>query len=195
MPPLSAPPGTEPTDAELCRALAEQGARALGPIYDRHASLVYGLARAMLRDTDEAEDLVQDVFLAFQRRGRFDPARGTLAAYLGTMTRSMALDRLRARKRRAVANDTLQREAPADVDPVTPLDVLVEGDEGRRVREALDRLPPKSRQVLELAYYRGMSQTEIATVLGSPLGTVKTWARTGLLALRRTLEGPKGANG
>lgn len=195
MPTLSAPPGPEPTDADLCRALAEQGARALGPIYDRHASLVYGLARAMLRDTDEAEDLVQDVFLAFQRRGRFDPARGTLAAYLGTMTRSMALDRLRSRKRRGAAIEEMTRNAPEDVDPVTPLDTLVESDEGTRVRQALDRLPPKSRRVLELAYYRGMSQTEIATLLEAPLGTVKTWARTGLLALRGALENPKGANG
>lgn len=190
MPPM---PGTTdvallPSDADLCRDLAAQGARALGPIYDRYAALVYGLARAVLRDVDEAEDLVQEVFLVFQRRGHFDPARGSLAAYLGTMTRSLALDRLRARKRRTGLVEDLTREAPADVDPVTPLDLLVGNDDALRVRAALASLPEKHRLVLEMAYYRGMSQSEIAAALSTPLGTVKTWSRMGIRSLRDALR-------
>ncbi len=197
MPPM---PGTTdaatlPSDAELCRDLADRGARALGPIYDRHAGMIYGLARAILRDPDDAEDLVQEVFLVFQRRGRFDPARGSLGAYLGSMTRSLALDRLRARKRRAGFVEELTREAPADVDPVTPLDTLLEADDAVRVRGALARLPEKHRLVLEMAYYRGMSQSEIAAALSTPLGTVKTWSRMGIQNLRESLRDKIGLDG
>ncbi len=197
MPPMpgTTDAATQPSDAELCRDLADRGARALGPIYDRHAGMIYGLARAILRDPDEAEDLVQEVFLVFQRRGHFDPARGSLGAYLGSMTRSLALDRLRARKRRAGFVEELTREAPADVDPVTPLDTLLVEDDAARVRGALAGLPEKHRRVLEMAYYRGMSQTEIAAALSTPLGTVKTWSRMGIQNLRETLRDKIGLDG
>ncbi len=188
-------PSTGASDAELCRDLAEQGARALGPIYDRYAGQVLGLARAILRDSDEAQDVVQEVFLVFQRRGRFDPGRGSLVAYLITMTRSLAIDRMRSKKRRATFVEELARDAPKDIDPVTPLDRLLENDDAVRVRAAMAALPEKHRVVLEMAYYKGMSQTEIATALAAPLGTVKTWSRMGILSLRDSLRSVMGQDG
>ena len=178
----------EPSDEDLVRALDAAGAAALAPIYDRHASLVYGLARAILRDPDDAEDLTQEVFLDLERRRGFDPRRGTLAAYLATMTRSRALDRMRTRKRRGeilagIAQDT--GRTPAEP---SPLDRLAASEHAARTREALAALPERHRRVIEMAYYDGMSQSEIAAALGAPLGTVKTWARLGLAGLRASLE-------
>lgn len=177
-----------PSDEDLMQALEAEGARALGPLYDRYASLVFGLARAILRDEDEAQDLTQEVFLGLSRRGRFDPARGSLGGYLATMARSRALDRVRSRKRRREILEELGRgESEASREP-SPLDRLSSDENARRTREALGRLPANHRRVLEMAYYEGLSQSEIAAALETPLGTVKTWSRMGIQELRATLR-------
>ncbi len=186
--PRESDPTTLASDEDLVRALASEGPQALGPIYDRHASLVFGLARAILRDPDEAEDLVQEVFLLLQRKGRFDPSRGTLATYLATMTRSRSLDRLRSRRRRSELLSELGRDAPDVTPEPSPLDRMADDEHAQRTREALARLPERHRRVLEMAYYEGLSQTEIAAALDTPLGTVKTWARMGLKSLRESLK-------
>ena len=190
MPPMRTDPESPvtPSDEALIRALEAEGAPALGPLYDRYASLVYGLARAILRDEDEAQDLTQEVFLQLHRRGRFDPARGALGSYLATMARTRALDRLRSRKRRGDLIAELGRGAPTASPEPGPLEQLAQDETARRTRAALSALPPKQRRVLEMAYYEGMSQSEIAAALETPLGTVKTWARMGIQGLRGTLS-------
>jgi len=180
--------GAEPTDVELVQALAHDRDAALGALYDRHAGLVYGIARSMLTNRDDADDLTQEVFLALCSRGDYDPARGTVAAYLVTLTRSRALDRLRARGSRRRFMDRWQQSQVTAPAPFTPYEELALRQSSGRVRDVLAELSPQQRQVLELAYYRDLTQPEIAAELALPLGTVKTHARRGLQTMRRLLE-------
>ncbi len=175
------------TDAELWQALKVDQAAALGALYDRHAPLVYGLALAILRNPEDAEDLTQEVFLVLCSECDYDPARGSLVGFLVTMTRSRAIDKLRRRSRRV---RFLERwgDAPTVGAPFpTPPEEVSLAECSESVRNALAQLPEQQRRVLEMAYYRGLSQVEIATELNAPLGTVKSWARAGLFSLRKAL--------
>ena len=174
-------------DERLVSALADDPT-ALGLLYDRYGSLVYGLALAILTNRDEAEDLTQEVFLSLHDHNRaFDPARGSLGAYLTTLTRSRAIDKLRSGSRRVRILRTQWEAEPAMPAPATPMDEASSRQTARRVREALADLGPNERKALELFYYQGMTQAEIAEQLGAPLGTVKSWCRRGLLGLRDVL--------
>jgi RNA polymerase sigma-70 factor (ECF subfamily) len=180
------PTSAEPSDAALVAALAEDPA-ALAGLYDRHAALVYGLALKVLASPTEAEDLTQEIFVTLRQASTFDPTRGTLSAYLVTLTRSRAIDRLRARGRSRRLLEQWNAEPTRAAAAPSPLDALALRERTEHVRAALAALPETQRTVLELAYFRGLSQTEIATELDTPLGTVKTWARKGLSALRALL--------
>jgi RNA polymerase sigma-70 factor (ECF subfamily) len=164
--------------ASLIRRLTRGDQRALGELYDLYAGLVNGLAIRILRDPAEAEDTVQEVFVqAWQQASRFDASRGTPEAWLCTMTRSRALDRLRRRTSRR--EDPEQATAGSTAVPRTA--------EAIAVRDALEALPPEQRRALELAYYEGLTQSEIAERLREPLGTVKTRIRTAMTRLRGVL--------
>lgn len=175
------------TDVELAEALRTDHPAALGRLYDRYGGLVYGLSLAMLSHPQEAEDLTQEVFLTVWRSQNYDPNRGSLSSYLTTLTRSRAIDRLRSR---SSYSRHLQRWAqilsPSTSAPLT--DHLLAQERHERVRQALDLLPPNQRRVLELSYFKGLTQTEIAQQLNTPLGTVKAWSRRGLLSLRKHLH-------
>jgi len=157
-----------------------------GPLYERYANVVYGLALAILRSREEAEDLTQDVFVSAFAATSYDPDRGTVGAFLIAMTRSRALDRLRCRSRSARLLNTWH-DAPTPP-PRTPFDCVSTEHAAARVRAVLDELPRAERQVLEMAYYRGLTQREIADDLGTPLGTVKTVSRRALATLNRALR-------
>jgi len=175
------------TDAELLAALAVDQSNALGALYDRYSRLVYGLAMKVLGAPSEAEDLTQEIFLTFCTKTDYDPARGTLGAFLVTLTRSRAIDKLRARSRKTQFLDRWG-EAVVPNEPVaSPFEALSIAECSERVRAALADLPETQRRVLEMAYYRGLSQSEIAAELETPLGTVKSWARKGLFSLRDSL--------
>jgi RNA polymerase sigma-70 factor (ECF subfamily) len=176
------------TDGELLCALRAGQTSALGALYDRYASLVYGLALAILTYPQEAEDLTQDIFLALHNKCDYDPARGSLNAYLVTLTRSRAIDKLRARGTKMRFLNRWSQGTDLHDSSYTPSDHLSLTECSRRVRDALAQLPQNQRQVLELAYYKDLSQTEIADRLKIPLGTIKTWTRNGLLTLRRALQ-------
>ncbi|MEO6462892.1 MAG: sigma-70 family RNA polymerase sigma factor, partial [Candidatus Eisenbacteria bacterium] len=143
---------------------------------------------SILRDPDEAEDLAQEVFLDLARKGGYDARRGSLGGFLATMTRSRALDRLRSRRRRGELLSEFAGSVPQASAAPSPLDRLADDETARRTREALAALPERYRRVIELAYFEGLSQSEIAAALDAPLGTVKTWARMGLRALRDSLN-------
>jgi RNA polymerase sigma-70 factor (ECF subfamily) len=175
-----------PPDEELIARLADDPS-ALGPLYDRHARLVYGLALAVLGSTDEAQDLTQEVFLSLCTQTVFDPARGTLGAFLTTLVRSRAIDRLRRRGRRVRLLRAQWESAPPPEGPATPLDRLAQEQCAGRVRRALADLPAQERRALEMAYYQGLTQAEIAEELGAPLGSVKSWCRRGLIGLKTAL--------
>jgi RNA polymerase sigma-70 factor (ECF subfamily) len=163
----------------LLKRVAQGDAQALGEFYDLFAGLVHGLALRILRDRSDAEDVVQEVFVqAWRQAARFDATRGTPEAWICTITRSRALDRLR---RRAV-----RREDSTDEPPVSS--AAPRAEEALAVRAALRTLSADQRAALELAYYEGLSQSEIADRLGQPLGTVKTRIRTAMLRLRGMLQ-------
>jgi RNA polymerase sigma-70 factor, ECF subfamily len=165
-------------------------ADALAELYDRHARPVYSLALRILQHQADAEDIVQDVFAqAWRQAARFDAARGNVAAWLLTMARSRAIDRLRAR--RARPDQDAGAEVPIDVaDASMPADLqLLSAEAVARVRAALDALPLLQRFAIELAYYEGLTHTEISERLEQPLGTIKTRIRLALNKLRETLAG------
>ncbi len=176
------------SDAALLAALAADDRFALGILYDRHASLVYGIALAILKSQQEAEDLTQEVFVALSGDHGYDPARGQLAAFLVAMTRSRAIDRLRSRGRHLRLLKRWHDTAPAAASPPTPPQQVSAKQCTERVRAALGELSEKEREVLELAYFGGLTQPEIAERLGAPLGSVKSWARRGLLSLKDSLQ-------
>lgn len=169
---------TEAAGHVLLRRLAEGDQKALGEFYDRYAGLANGLALRILRDGTEAEDVVQEVFVQVWRQAaRYDPTRGSPEAWICTITRTRALDRLRRRASR--------REDPAASAPDPGGRPRTE--EALAVRKALDALSADQRRALELAYYEGLTQSEIAHQLGEPLGTVKTRIRSAMIRLREAL--------
>jgi len=179
--------GAARADGELLDSLAHDPS-ALEVLYDRYAGLVYGLALAALRNAEDAQDLTQEIFLALYRQsGSYDPARGALGGLLTAMTRTRAIDRLRARGRKVRLLQDHHRASLPTSPPFNPLEQISMVQCTDRVRAALDLLPETQRRVLEMAYYRGLTQSEIAADLDASLGTVKSWARRGLLTLRDTL--------
>jgi RNA polymerase sigma-70 factor (ECF subfamily) len=169
---------TSSQSQSLLRRLAAGDTEALGEFYDLYAGLVNGLALRILRDASDAEDVVQEVFVqAWRQASRFDGERGTPEAWLCTMARTRALDRLR---RRVSRREDREEAAPAPTS--TP-----KSAEAIAVRKALEGLSEDQRRALELAYYEGLTQTEIAARLGEPLGTVKTRIRTAMIRLREVL--------
>jgi RNA polymerase sigma-70 factor, ECF subfamily len=179
-------PPAEPSDEALLRALGTDRT-ALGPLYDRYGGLVYGLARAILQSQEEAEDLTQEVFVMLCQGTTFDARRGSLGAYLTTLTRSRAIDRLRGRGRHLRLLRASWKSAPPPDRPAGPADRIATRESSLRVRNAMAELPANERRALEMVYYQGLTQAEIATTLDAPLGTVKSWCRRGLLGLREAL--------
>lgn len=162
---------------------------ALAELYDRHGRLIYSLALRILRDQGDAEDIVQEVFSqAWRQAARFDVARGNVVAWLVTMTRTRAIDVLRRRKARP---ELVHTEMPVEVaDASAGQDVRVEWQHrAREIRRALGTLPHLQRMAIELAYFDGLSHSEIAEQLEVPLGTIKTRVRQGLLKIRDCLAG------
>ena len=173
------------SDAELFRALKAGQISALGTLYDRHAALVYGLALKVLSAPAEAEDLTQDIFLSLAGSS-FDPKRGSLRTFLAVLTRSRAIDRIRSY---GSATTALKRLIPNFTETVetNSVEQVSQIEQSEEVRVALTQLSSEQQQILKMAYYDGLSQSEIATQLAIPLGTVKARARRGLLKLREAL--------
>jgi RNA polymerase sigma-70 factor (ECF subfamily) len=176
-------------DRELLAAIRSRDTGALDRLYRGHASLVMGLAMRILQDDAAAEEVAQDVFLyVWQQAERYDATRGTLASWLVTLTRSRSIDRVRARASQVRRVEGLTRDAAAELPPtIDPLIDLVLEERRVRVRRALETLSSEQRQALEIAYFEGLSHSEIAVRLGAPLGTVKTRIRQGMLRLREVL--------
>ena len=182
-------PPSPPMDTEIYEALKAGQQSALSILYNRYGRLVYGIALHMLKNPQEAEDLTQEIFLTLWRSKAYNPARGTLSSFLTTMTRSRAIDKLRSR---GTSLKLIQRWSQMmiseETSSLTPFESASLSQRSHYVRNALAQLPEKQRQVLEMAYYEGLSQSEIAAQLGIPLGTIKTWSRQGLLNLRKNLR-------
>jgi RNA polymerase sigma-70 factor (ECF subfamily) len=180
--------GEPAVDQRLLERMASGDGAALRTLYDQYARAVFSLAVRILRSQQDAEDLVQEVFVqAWRQAIRYDPGRGTVAAWLLMQTRSRAIDQLRSRRARPEGTDADGLLAQQR-DPAAGADVeVVRLEQADAVRRALDDLPHPQRAALELAYYDGLTHVEIAERLEEPLGTVKTRIRQGLLRLRDAL--------
>lgn len=185
-PSRSAAPLRASDDLAIVRRMAAGDADALAELYDRYAALLLALTRRILGPAGEAEESLQEAFLqAWHQAGRYDPARSSVSTWLLLIARTRALDRLRSRGARERTAQAAAAE-PAAPDTSSRVDDHVLHRERRaRVQQALADLPEEQRRVLELAFYEGLSQSEIATRTGAPLGTVKTRA---LLAMRKLRE-------
>jgi RNA polymerase sigma-70 factor (ECF subfamily) len=182
----------EAPDDVLMEGVRRGDGRAIAALYDRYNRLVYSLGYRMLGDREGTEELVQEVFLRAWRQARtYQPSLGRLSTWLLGIARNLAVDELRrrgSRPQRSGGDPEEQLEhTPSEStdDPAEQLSISTRRDE---VRRALDALPPAQRQVIELAYYSGLTQSEIAEKLGLPLGTVKTRMRLATQKLRELLR-------
>ena len=160
--------------------------RSLEELYRRHSPRLYALLLRMLRETADAEEVLQEAFVdAWRRAGEYSASRGSVEAWLITIARSRAIDRIRNRGARLRLVKQSEQLASADPPQPDPPDVHAQ----TRLRKALGSLPPEQRRAIELAYWEGMSQSEISRETGDPLGTVKTRVRLGLQRLAELLAG------
>jgi RNA polymerase sigma-70 factor (ECF subfamily) len=180
-------------DHALVQRMAAGDERALGELYDRHGRAAYALVCAIVGERADADEVVVDVFKqAWQSAAQFEPARGSVGSWLVTIARTRALDLVRARGRRSRALDRalqLSEGGVAAAEPPPPDRDAERADARRLVTRALADLPEPQRRAIELAYFGGLSQSEIAAQLGEPLGTVKTRIRDGMAKLRTLLPG------
>jgi RNA polymerase sigma-70 factor, ECF subfamily len=175
-------------DIELLEAIAAKDEAALGRLYDRYRLILFGLLMRILNNREEAEDVLQEVFLQVWRKATdFDQTRGRPFTWLVTLARSRGIDRLRtlaARERLAEAGARQTSEEISDA-----ASDAFKSEQRDLVTDALAQLPDEQKRPIMLAYFDGLTQSEIATRLGTPLGTVKTRMRTGLMRLRELLAG------
>lgn len=183
---------TEPPsyEAALLSRVAQHDQAALAELYDRYARILYSVAFRSLRSAEESEEVVLDVFAQVWRTAaRYDVAKGRVDSWLFMMTRSRVLDRLRSLQR--TTKVTLASENLAEIQTTTPgvdpIENVLLSERRDRVLAALSQLPEEQRQVIELAYYKGLTQSEIAAQTNLSLGTVKTRIRLGLSKLRVAL--------
>jgi RNA polymerase sigma-70 factor, ECF subfamily len=167
---------------KLVMAIRSGDESAMAVLYDRYSSLVYSVALRVLGDTGVAEDVLQEIFMQLWRNpGLFDSSRGNLAPWLAVITRNRAIDSLRKRRPETDIDDVI-----VSVEP----DMAGDAERGRameKVRGALGAMSLPQRNALEMAYFEGLTHTEIAAKTGEPLGTIKTRIRAGLLALRKAI--------
>ena len=181
-------------DQDLIRQVAQRNKTAFNSLYDRYCQLVLSLAWRVLSERQEAEDVVQEVFLQVWREAAsYEQGRGSLCAWITTITRSRAIDKLRSRKSRRIYDPA--SEDILELDEQLPDTRIHQENLDNRIllRGAFASLAKEQRIAIEMAYYEGMSQTEIAEALKEPLGTIKTRIRSGLIKLKE-LIGPSLGN-
>jgi RNA polymerase sigma-70 factor, ECF subfamily len=178
------------TDIEIWQAWRSGSSQAFGIFYDRYGELVYRLSLRILGSPQEAEDLTQEIFILLSHNNTYDSKRGSITAFLSVLTRSRSIDRLR--KMRSQQQHLQKWEQSISSEHDNKNSSLMENaslkERSEKVKLALANLPDKHRQVLEMAYFDGLSQSEISKALDTPLGTVKSWARNGLIRLRESLK-------
>ena len=173
-------PGAKPNDSSLIAGIRAGAESAMAELYDRYSGIVYSVALRVLGDTGAAEDVLQEVFMQLWRNpGLFDSSRGNLAPWLAVIARNRAIDALRKRR-----PETDIEEVVVSVET----DMAGEADRAvamGKVRSVLSTMPAAQRSAIEMAYFEGLTHSEISAKTGEPLGTIKTRIRTGLLALRK----------
>lgn len=178
------------SDTDLMTAIAARDDSALRAMYDRYSPLVLAICLRVLHDRSESEDVLVDVFWeVWERAERFDGQRGSAVSYLSTLARSRAIDRRRSLESRGNRKlESLENTPTAVATDGNPSGNAIADENRRMIGQALGNLDPNQRQAIECAYYDGLSHSEIAARLNKPLGTIKTYIRTGLLRLKTTLS-------
>ena len=178
-------PDESRADIALLTRIVARDADAVGELYDRHSRLLFGLILRIVRDRSEAEEILQEVFVqVWTRAETYNVALGTPAAWLVRIARNRAIDRFRANSVRARTLEATPAPPPVE----SPEARAAMTEQQRAVGRALDALPPEQRELIECAYFMGLTQSELADRFGLPLGTVKTRVRTGMITLRRELQ-------
>ena len=180
-----APPNADAlADVAILGRIALRDAQALSELYDRHSRLLFTVISRIVRDRAHAEEVLQEVFLSiWTKAATYTPALGLPIGWLVRLARNRAIDQFRNAAVRARTADTFEPAAPDN-----PEQLASRNEERRRVRAALELLPREQRQLIEDAYFRGMTHSELAEAFGLPLGTVKTRVRAAMQALRRQLD-------
>jgi RNA polymerase sigma-70 factor (ECF subfamily) len=179
------------SDEELFSRVAAGDASAFAAFYERHEGLLYGLALRIIQDPVEAEDALQEAaLLLWERSPQYDPSLGRPLSWAVTLVRNKAIDRLRATRRRGDVLERVANEFAAGEKAATGVErALPGGDTLEIVRRTLHILPTEQRRAIELAFFAGLTQSEIAQHLEQPLGTIKARIRRGMLTMRDALEG------
>jgi len=182
------PEPAQDSDILLLKAIAARDEAALAQLYDRYDRILFGLLMRILNNREEAEDVLQETFIQVWRKAAdFDETRGRPFTWLVTLARSRAIDRLRTLASRERVAEARAREVSEEISDAAT-DALKSEQRGL-VSDALAKLPDEQKRPIMLAYFDGLTQSEIATRLGAPLGTVKTRMRTGMIRLRELLAG------
>lgn len=186
-------------DDDLVRRMSEGQVEALDVLYGRYSRVVFSFAVRILGDGLVAEEVMQEAFTrTWQQAGRFELARGSFASWLLSITHNLSIDEVRRRQRRPQRADSVDISdvLRGTTDPTADVEEAAEATELReRIRRAMDTLPEPQRRVIELAYFDGLTQREIAALLSEPLGTIKTRMRLGMQKLKDALGAQEGAQG
>ena len=180
-------------ELDLLARVAKRERAAFEQLYDRYANILYATAMKFLKEDADAQDVVQDVFIQIWDKAKlYDPAKGKPLTWALTLTRNRSIDRIRAIQRRTRLRDDFEKETVLDESAGVreALSGVDASEKSQILRDAVGRLSPEQRKVIELAFFRGFTQSEIADRLGEPLGTVKARARRGLMKLKEIL-GPQ----
>jgi RNA polymerase sigma-70 factor, ECF subfamily len=176
-------------DVTLMQKLLQKDVSAFEQLYDRHSRAVYGLVLRILQQAGTAEEVVQDVFLQLWRNAaQYDESRGPFLPWLFTLARNRALDTLRLKSERQRRREDQTEELPSVAVSPEYEKALDEKKRAEKVRAVMSSLSPQQKKAIELAYFEGLSHTEIAESLKEPLGTVKSWIRNGLMKLKQELQ-------
>jgi RNA polymerase sigma-70 factor (ECF subfamily) len=180
-------------ELDLLARVARRERVAFEQLYDRYVNILYATAMKFLKEDADAQDVVQDVFIQIWDKAKlYDPAKGKPLTWALTLTRNRSIDRIRAIQRRTRLRDDFEKETVLDESTGVreALSGVDASEKSQILRDAVDHLSPEQRKVIELAFFRGFTQSEIADRLGEPLGTVKARARRGLMKLKEIL-GPQ----
>jgi RNA polymerase sigma-70 factor, ECF subfamily len=177
------------SDTALVQRLLQRDVRAFEQLYDRHSRIVYGLVLRILQQASTAEEVVQDVFLQLWRNaGQYQSGRGPFVPWLLTLARNRALDNLRLKSERQRRREDQAEELPTIAQVPEYEKTLDEKRRAETVRALMGSLSAQQKKAIEMAYFEGLSHSEIAAALQEPLGTVKSWIRNGLLRLKEGLQ-------
>ncbi|GAA5483393.1 RNA polymerase sigma factor [Haloferula sargassicola] len=176
---------TEPEPEILLSRIASGCTESFSALYDAFSSSLFGIALGVTHNHAEAQEILQEAFLAIWKKAdRYDPRLGKASTWIIHLTRNLAIDRLRKRQRRDAGDDRLRQEPRFESMPENPTGLLISKETAQHLREVLRTLPDDQQQALELAFYEGLSQSQIAERLGEPLGTIKSRIRRAMERVR-----------